>query len=90
MNKKELAEAIASKQNIDLKTVEKVINCSIDAIVEAVAQGDSVQFVGFGTFSQSARSERNGRNPKTKEAIIIPACKTPKFKAGKVFKDALN
>ena len=90
MNKKELAEAIASKQNIDLKTVEKVINCSIDAIVEAVAQGDSVQFVGFGTFSQSVRSERNGRNPKTKEAIIIPACKTPKFKAGKVFKDALN
>ena len=49
MNKKELAEAIASKQGIDLKTVEKVINCSIDTIVEAVAQGDSVQFVGFGT-----------------------------------------
>ena len=90
MNKKELAEAIASKQGIDLKTVEKVINCSIDTIVEVVAQGDSVQFVGFGTFSQSVRSERNGRNPKTKEAIIIPACKTPKFKAGKVFKDALN
>ncbi|MCR4470446.1 HU family DNA-binding protein [Burkholderia sp. SCN-KJ] len=67
---------------------------AIDAILEAVTlsvtRGDSVELVGFGSFSTGARAERNGRNPSTGETITIPAGKTVKFTAGKAFKDAVN
>jgi len=90
MNKKEFIHAIAEKESLTITDVEKAISAGIDIIMDTVAQGEDVQFVGFGIFSQSSRAERAGRNPKTKEAIIIPACKTPKFKAGKLFKDAIK
>lgn len=70
--------------------IERVLDAAINVIMDTVADGDSVQLVGFGTFTHSERVERNGHNPKTKEKIVIAACKTPKFKAGKLFKDALN
>ena len=54
------------------------------------AIGDKVQLVGFGTFEVRERGERTGRNPQTKEAIVIPASKAPVFKAGKAFKDAVS
>lgn len=57
--------------------------------VNAVAGGDKVQLVGFGTFEVRERGERTGRNPRTKEAIVIPASKQPVFKAGKSFKDVV-
>ena len=63
---------------------------AIENIIKAVTKGDSVQLVGFGTFSQGKRSARTGRNPKTGEAIKIAASKTAKFSAGKAFKDAVN
>ncbi len=57
---------------------------------KAVADGGSVQLIGFGTFSTGERSARTGRNPQTGETIEIAAAKTVKFTAGKAFKDAVN
>ncbi len=71
-------------------SAERALNSAIENIIKAVTKGDSVQLVGFGTFSQGKRSARTGRNPKTGEAIKIAASKTAKFSAGKAFKDAVN
>ena len=59
-------------------------------VTEALAKGDAVQLVGFGTFDVGTRGERTGRNPKTGESIKIKASKCPKFKAGKALKDSVN
>ena len=61
----------------------------VDTIIEAVACEEKVQIVGFGTFEVRARSERQGRDPRTNSPITIPASKVPAFKAGKAFKDAM-
>jgi DNA-binding protein HU-beta len=70
------------------------IGAAIDALLEtvraAVTRGETVQLIGFGSFSTGARAERSGRNPATGETITIPAAKTVKFTAGKAFKDAVN
>ena len=63
---------------------------TLAAIMESVGKGDAVSLIGFGTFSQGERAERMARNPRTGEAIKIPATKTVKFTAGKGFKDAVN
>lgn len=62
----------------------------MDVIARAVSEGDSVQLVGFGSFSQGQRAARTGRNPTTGAEIVIAAAKTVKFSAGKAFKDAVN
>ena len=62
----------------------------IDAITHSLSGGTEVRLVGFGTFMVSSRAASTGRNPRTGEAISIPAAKLPKFKAGKALKDALN
>jgi DNA-binding protein HU-beta len=86
MNKQELIDAIAAS------TGESKVSTgeTIDAILAAVTRGETVQLVGFGSFSTGARAERSGRNPSTGETITIPAAKTVKFSAGKAFKDAVN
>jgi DNA-binding protein HU-beta len=71
------------------KTVEAE-NSDSEAVTAAVTRGDTVQLIGFGSFSAGARAERSGRNPSTGETITIPAAKTVKFTAGKGFKDAVN
>ena len=63
---------------------------AIDTIIKAVTKGDSVQLIGFGTFSSGKRAARMGRNPKTGEPLKIAAAKTVKFSAGKAFKDSVN
>ena len=62
----------------------------MDVITEELKKGEKVQLVGFGTFEVTERAERMGRNPKTKETMVIAASKAPKFKAGKALKDAVN
>lgn len=62
----------------------------MDVIARAVSEGDSVQLVGFGSFSQGQRAARTGRNPTTGAEIVIAAAKTVRFSAGKAFKDAVN
>ena len=90
MNKAELVEKIADEAELSKASAERALNSAIDNIIKSITKGDSVQLVGFGTFSQGKRSARVGRNPKTGEAIKIAASKTAKFSAGKAFKDAVN
>ena len=90
MNKAELINAVAEKAGLSKKDTETVVNATIDVIAGALADGDKVQLVGFGAFEVKSRAERTGRNPKTKEAIVIPASKAPVFKPGKSLKDAIH
>ncbi len=64
-----------------------IIGATLSAIGDALASGERVQLVGFGSFEVRERAERVGRNPRTREEILIPACKVPAFKAGKTLKD---
>ncbi len=89
MNKSELIDAVASKGNLTKKDSEAAVNAVVEAVKEALAKGDKVQLVGFGTFEVRNRNARTGLNPQTKEAIKIPATKVPAFKAGKALKDAV-
>ncbi len=90
MNKRELSQSIAEKTGLKLKDIEKAINAFFDTIKEKVANGEKIQIVGFGTFSQNNRKERTGINPMTKKEIIIPAKNFPSFKPGKDFKTIVN
>ena len=90
MNKVELIAQIAEKSGLSKKDAEKALAATVDAITEAVSTGDKVQLVGFGSFEVKQREARVGRNPKTKEAIEIPATRAPVFKAGRALKDAVS
>ncbi|BAU41906.1 MULTISPECIES: HU family DNA-binding protein [Cyanophyceae] len=87
MNKGELVDAVAEKANVTKKQADAVLSAAIDSIMEAVSKGEKVTLVGFGSFEPRERKEREGRNPKTGEAMKIPATKVPAFSAGKLFKD---
>ena len=89
MNKSELITAVAEKAAISKKDADKALNATIEAITEALKKGDKIQLVGFGTFEIRERGERKGRNPNTKQEIVIKASKLPVFKAGKALKDAV-
>jgi DNA-binding protein HU-beta len=89
MNKADLISKIAVNSGLSKKDSEKALAAAIDAIVESLKEGEKVQLVGFGIFDVKERAARTGRNPKTKEAIKIPASRTPQFKAGKALKDAV-
>ena len=89
MNKAELINAAAEKAGLSKKDTEAAVDAAIKTITEALAAGDKVQLVGFGSFEIRARAARIGRNPKTKEEIKIPASKVPAFKPGKALKDAV-
>ena len=89
MNKVELIAAVSEKVGFSKKDAEKAVAAVIESVVEAVSAGDKVQLVGFGTFEVREREARTGRNPRTKESIMIPASKQPVFKAGKSFKDSV-
>ena len=90
MNKTELISAMSENANMTKVDAEKALKAFIDTVTEELKNGGKVQLVGFGTFEVTERAERNGRNPKTGEAITIPASKSPKFKAGKALKDIVN
>ena len=89
MNKVELIAQIAEKSGLSKKDAEKALAAVIDTITEAVSNGDKVQLVGFGSFEVKQREARVGRNPKTKEALEIPATRVPVFKAGRALKDSV-
>lgn len=90
MNKHELVAAIAQDAELSKKDAEKALSAAINAISKALADGDKVQVVGFGTFEVRERAARTGKNPRTGEAISIAASKVPAFKAGKALKDVVN
>ena len=90
MNKTELIAAVAEKVGMTKKDAERVVNATMEAITESLVKGDKVQVSGFGIFEVKAREARVGRNPRTKEAIQIPATRLPAFKASKALKDAVS
>lgn len=89
MNKTELVSAVAEKAGMTKKDAEKALSAVLGSIEAALATGDKVQLVGFGTFEVRARAARTGRNPLTGAEIKIPAAKVPAFKPGKALKDAV-
>ena len=89
MNKAELIMAVAEETGLSRKDVEMGLNATIKAIAGALAKEEKVQIVGFGSFETKHWAERMGRNPRTKEEVLIPATKVPVFKVGKALKDAV-
>lgn len=90
MNKQELVDKVAETADLPKVKAQEAVEAIIDTIKSSLKNGDEVRLVGFGTFTVSDRAATTGRNPRTGEAIKIPASKSPKFKAGKELKDAVN
>ena len=88
MNKAELIAAVAASAEISKKDAETAVSAALNAITNALKEGDKVQIVGFGTFSVREREEHEARNPATGEPVTVAASKTPVFKPGKSFKEA--
>lgn len=89
MNKSELIDTIAEEAGLTKADAAKALDALTGAIVDAVANGDAVSLIGFGTFKASARAAREGKNPKTGEKLSIAATTVPKFSAGANFKAAV-
>lgn len=90
MNKTELIEKIAVGAELSKADAKKALEATIEAIKNALVDGDKIQLIGFGTFSVSERPARGGINPATKEKITIAAKKVAKFKAGAELADAIK
>ena len=82
MNKTELVKKIAEKAQVSQAEAKTVLEATLESVKDALKAGDSVQLIGFGTFSISERAARTGKNPRTGEKINIAAKKVAKFKAG--------
>ena len=89
MNKSELVAAMAEKSSLSKKNCEIVLDAFFETIGNALKDGDKVRLTGFGTFEVKERAARTGRNPRTKESIVIPASKQPTFKPGKTLKESI-
>jgi len=90
MNKTELIAVVAKEANLTKKCAEAAVKSTFDAIAKAMAAGEKVQLIGFGTFETRERGARKGVNPRTGKAVDIPASKAPAFKAGKALKESVN
>lgn len=90
MNKAELIEAVAAKTSTTKKQANAMLDAILGTIVDAVADGDKITLVGFGSFESRDRVARDGRNPKTGETMKIPATVVPAFSAGKEFREAVK
>ncbi len=90
MTKSELIAAVAGKTDSTKKNAEAAVNAMVEAITEALVNGDKVSIVGFGTFEVRDRKEKQVINPQTKKKMIAPASKAPAFKAGQALKSAVN
>ncbi len=90
MNKEELVNAVATATKLSKKDTEATINATIDAITAALAEGDKVTLVGFGTFQIRERAAREGRNPRTGAVLRIDSKRAPSFTAGKGLKEAVS
>ncbi len=90
MNKQELIKIVAQDVELTQKQAAAALDSILAAVKNAVADGDKVQLIGFGTFESKQREARTVRNPRTGEAVEVEASVLPVFKAGKAFKDAVN
>jgi DNA-binding protein HU-beta len=89
MNKMDLINKVAEKSGLTKKDAEAAINSFLESIGEALAEGEKVQLIGFGTFETRKRAARSGRNPQTGETIEIPESIVPAFKPGNKLKEAI-
>lgn len=89
MNKADLMDVVAKETDLSKVAAGNALDAMITAITKAVAKGDSVSLIGFGTFSSSKRAARTGRNPQTGKELKIAATTVPKFKSGAKFKAAV-
>lgn len=90
MKKVELVEAVAEEAGLTKSDATKAIDAMLNTITKALANGDKIPLVGFGTFAVSKREAREGRNPRTGETVQIAARNAVTFKAGSALKDAVN
>ena len=90
MKKVELVEAVAEKAGLTKADATRALDATLATITEALANGDKIPLVGFGTFATSKRAAREGRNPRTGETVKIAARKAVTFKAGTALKDSVN
>lgn len=89
MNKSDFIEQVAGKSGLTKADANRAFDAIVETVAKALKKGDTVSLVGFGTFSVRKRAARTGRNPATGETIKIKASKSPAFKPGKAFKDAI-
>ena len=89
MNKAEFIDAVAEKAGLSKKDAKGAVDAALDTLTEALSNGDSVSFIGFGTFSTADRAERTARVPGTGKEVKVPATRVAKFKVGKALKDAV-
>ncbi|MBQ1590054.1 MAG: HU family DNA-binding protein [Oscillospiraceae bacterium] len=90
MNKTDLAAAVAAKTGMTKKDAEKFVNVTIDTLMDALANGDKVQLVGFGTFETKTRAARVAKNPRTGEPVNVGETRVPAFKAGQALKNRIK
>ncbi len=90
MNKSTLIETVSKGADIKESVAKAAVNAVFAAIEEALANGDEVKIAGFGSFKVKERKARTGRNPRTKEEIVVPASKAPSFSPAKALKDAVK
>lgn len=90
MGKADIVDHLANTVELTKKQATEAFEAIFDNISDSLASGDKVQVPGFGSFQISERAERQGRNPKTGEAMTIAASKSVRFKPGKQLKDAVN
>ena len=90
MNKSELIDQIAKAAGISKAAAGRALDATTDAVAGALKKGDIVTLIGFGSFYVGKRAARSGRNPRTGATIKISAANSPKFRAGKALKDAVN
>ena len=90
MNKTELIAEISAKTNLSKKDAANALAAVTDILSEQMKKGNSVQLIGFGTFTTTDRAAREARNPQTGKTIKLKACKVPKFKPGKALKELVN
>ncbi|PKL95006.1 MAG: hypothetical protein CVV18_07095 [Gammaproteobacteria bacterium HGW-Gammaproteobacteria-8] len=90
MNKAEFIESVADKAGLTKADAGRALDAIVATLGKALKKGDSVSLIGFGTFSVKKRAARTGRNPATGEPLKIKASKSPSFKPGKAFKDAIK
>jgi DNA-binding protein HU-beta len=90
MNQTELIQQVADEANLTKTQAQDAVRALLKTIMQVVADGSKVTLVGFGSFEPKVRSAREGRNPKTRETIQIPAARVPTFSAGKAFREAVN
>jgi DNA-binding protein HU-beta len=89
VNKTDLVDSVAERTGLAKSDAARAVEAVLGVVTETLQRGDAVAIAGFGIFQAKVRAARTGRNPRTGEAISIPASRVPSFKAGKALKDAL-